>query len=377
MVLCFAAVALLPNTVPMARSTGAPPFGFAASALRLLGAGALPAAAPGAMPRPTGPESGSGFRDLAPWAFLPVSCALSPSASAAAAAWFLEFFLAAMACFLSLLRVAASSARAWAAAESVAAASRRVRSACLSLALACLFSTYAQWVALPHLASSLNSASRCGQTSSMRASSLFRASLAVAMTWFFSSSEPSSSWILSAVSRKRVRRGMLVGSKTLAAEPSEGGPRGLAAVAGPAVLLRALIGAEAAADTALLGAPSSGRARSRAGVLRVSWRRSRRAASGAKILASTSLRRVKWRTSSLGRAVMASAKWVTPGRILMGCSGAGTAASGLARLRDEVRGGLTRVWRTGCLRLDPLAPSGAGGFAVFMAGGGEGGDVGR
>ena len=62
-VLCFAAV--LPKTVPMARSIGVPPFGFAASALRLLGAGAAPGAA-GVMPRPTGPASGRGFRDFAP-----------------------------------------------------------------------------------------------------------------------------------------------------------------------------------------------------------------------------------------------------------------------------------------------------------------------
>ena len=50
----------------------------------------------------------------------------------------------------------------------------------------------------------------------------------------------------------------------------------------------------------------------------------------------------------------------------MGCSEAGTLASELARLSEEVRGGLTRVWRTGCLRLEPVTPSGAGGFAVFM-----------
>jgi hypothetical protein len=52
--------------------------------------------------------------------------------------------------------------------------------------------------------------------------------------------------------------------------------------------------------------------------------------------------------------------------MLMGCSEAGALASELARLSEEVRGGLTRVWRTGCLRLEPVMPSGAGGFAVFM-----------
>ena len=60
------------------------------------------------------------------------------------------------------------------------------------------------------------------------------------------------------------------------------------------------------------------------------------------------------------------AKCVTPGRMLMGCSEAGALASELARLSEEVRGGLTRVWRTGCLRLEPVTPSDAGGFAVFM-----------
>lgn len=48
-----------------------------------------------------------------------------------------------------------------------------------------------------------------------------------------------------------------------------------------------------------------------------SWKR---ASSGAKILASTSFNSVKWRTSSLGRAVIASAKCVTPGKMSMGCS---------------------------------------------------------
>jgi hypothetical protein len=100
-VFCFEA--LPPKTAPMARSVGVLPLGFG-SGLRLLGA------LPGALiPRPTGPESGSGFLDFGPGAFFPVSCPLSPSASAA---WFLEFFVAARACFLSLLRAAASSASA-------------------------------------------------------------------------------------------------------------------------------------------------------------------------------------------------------------------------------------------------------------------------
>ncbi len=197
--------------------------------------------------------------------------------------------------------------------------------------------------------------------SSMRVSCFCRASLAVAMTWFFSSRDTSSSCILSAVSRKRVRRGMLAGSKTLLAEPSEGAPGGLAA---PVVLLEALMGMDT--DAALLDASLSSLAASGEVVLRVSWSSWSRVASGAKILASTSLRSVKCRTSSFGRAVMASAKCVTPGSMLMGCSGAGALANGLARLKDEVRGGLTRVWRTGCRRLEPPAPSGAGGFAVFM-----------
>jgi hypothetical protein len=54
--------------------------------------------------------------------------------------------------------------------------------------------------------------------------------------------------------------------------------------------------------------------------------------------------------------------------MLMGCSGTRAFANGLARLSDEVRGGLIRVWRTGCARrLEAVAPSGAGGLAVFMA----------
>lgn len=133
--------ALGPNTVLIALSVAAPPPPLALfSTLRRFGAG-LPLEPPAVdMPSPTPAElSAAGFRDLPlPCDFLDCSCCLpSPSASAA---WFLEFFFAASACFRSLLRAAASSASCWAAAESVAAPSRRDRSACVLFDLATLFS---------------------------------------------------------------------------------------------------------------------------------------------------------------------------------------------------------------------------------------------
>lgn len=141
----------------------------------------------------------------------------------------------------------------------------------------------------------------------------------------------------------------------------------------PLVLFWALMGVEAGATLLL---PSvTDRMRSGTGALRAASTSSKRVASGAKILASTSLRRVKCRTSSFGRAVMASVKWVTAGKMSMGCSGAGPLGNELVRLRDEVRGGLIRVCRTGCaLRFEPDGPEGAsaaGGLAVFMIGRGE------
>ena len=79
--------ALLPKTLLIARSIGAPPF-VLFSTLRLLGAGLpLTGGVAGEIPKPTGPaDSAAGaFRDLLlPWAFLDDSCSLlSASASAA------------------------------------------------------------------------------------------------------------------------------------------------------------------------------------------------------------------------------------------------------------------------------------------------------
>lgn len=136
--------ALPPYTLAIARSVGAV---FVASAalrsvatFRRFGAGVAPVVALD-IPRPTEAAASAGaLRDFAlPCDFLGASWDLpSPSVSAACA---LEFFFAANACFRSLLRAAASSASCWAAAESVAAPSRRDRSACALAALETLFST--------------------------------------------------------------------------------------------------------------------------------------------------------------------------------------------------------------------------------------------
>lgn len=98
-----------------------------------------------------------------------------------------------------------------------------------------------------------------------------------------------------------------------------------------------------------------------------------RSCSGAKILASTSLSRVKCRTSSLGRAVITSVKWVIAGKISIGWSGLEAPSRPASDPRApkgleapiEDRGGFVRVWRKGCARrLD--AKSGGCGLLVFM-----------
>jgi hypothetical protein len=143
----------------------------------------------------------------------------------------------------------------------------------------------------------------------------------------------------------------------------EGAATGLALGATPALLFWALNEADAGVDAPFVGRTGSG-----TGVLSVASRSWKRAASGANVLASTSLSSVKWRTSSLGSAVIASVKWVMAGKISIGCSCAGAPAKELPRLSDEVRGGFVRVCRTGCARrLRLTEPSGAGGFAVFIS----------
>lgn len=94
---------------------------------------------------------------------------------------------------------------------------------------------------------------------------------------------------------------------------------------------------------------------------------------GAKILASTSLSSVKWRTSSFGRAVIVSAKCVIAGNMSMGWSPTVREAGGsLAPTRPalrELRGGFVRVCRTGCdLRCDEgSAGRGLADFIVKIA----------
>lgn len=206
----------LPKTLLMARSMAALPLALGSfSTFRLLDGPVPLFGVPLAIPSPTGVASAWCFLDLpVPGPFLVVSCAFGSASGSVACP--LLFLFAANACFLSLLRAAASSAICCAAAERVAAPSRRDRSASLWLVLGTRFSAYAQCVVLPHLASSLNSFSRCGQISSMRDSCLLRASFAVDMTWFFSSSETSISCIFQAACLNRCRRGKLVGSKTAA-----------------------------------------------------------------------------------------------------------------------------------------------------------------
>lgn len=92
---------------------------------------------------------------------------------------------------------------------------------------------------------------------------------------------------------------------------------------------------------------------------------------GTWILASTSLRRVKCLTSSLGKAVIASAKCVTPGKMSIGCSAAVPETPSRSRpaprpvVADDL-GGLVLVCRTGCRRLG-ASDAVAEGFEVFIA----------
>lgn len=220
---------------------------------------------------------------------------------------------------------------------------------------------------LPHLASSLNSFSRCGQTSSIRASWACSASLAVDITWFFSSSDTSISWILTAVWRKRWRRGRLEGSKTRSLWDSSTDGMGWRAllIAMPLELFWALMGAEAGAIPleASLFVRGSGR-----GALAAAATSRKSCSSGAKSLASTSLRRVKWRTSSLGRAVTQSAKWVIAGKMSMGWSPPIKSLPAPERPRVAVlREGFVRAWRAGCdRRCDRLSAGDA--LADFIVG---------
>jgi hypothetical protein len=95
-----------------------------------------------------------------------------------------------------------------------------------------------------------------------------------------------------------------------------------------------------------------------------------RSSSGAKIFASTSLSNVKCRTSSLGSAVIASAKCVIAGKISIDCSSSPPlmdprGPKGRAP-EIEALGGFVRVCRTGwARRLDKRSE--AGGFDVFIA----------
>ena len=94
-----------------------------------------------------------------------------------------------------------------------------------------------------------------------------------------------------------------------------------------------------------------------------------RSSSGANIFASTSFRSVKCRTSSFGRAVIASAKCVIAGNISIDCSSKPPLIEPLPlKGREPViedRGGLFRVCRKGCaLRLEER--SAGAGFDVFI-----------
>jgi hypothetical protein len=89
-----------------------------------------------------------------------------------------------------------------------------------------------------------------------------------------------------------------------------------------------------------------------------------RSSSGPYILASTSLRSVKCRTSSLGKAVIQSAKKVIAGNISLLSLVESLRPNGPPGPDIEDRGGLFRVCRRGCLRLEERSAGTC--FEVFI-----------
>jgi len=232
----------------------------------------------------------------------------------------LRLLFIAIACLRESLRWAISSAIFWAAAERLAAPSRRDRSACALSARPARFSWYAQCVVLPHFASSLNSFSRGIQTSSIRANCFCKASFAVAMTWFFSSNDTSISLISKATCRNSWRRRMSLGAKVAELDDSaaDGTAGGWPFTAVPLELFWVLIGAEADATPA--GVLLEDRDGSGIGELSASSMRRKSDSCGRCTFASTSLSSVKCLTSSFGRAVIVSAKCVMAGKMSIGRS---------------------------------------------------------